>query len=107
MAIRTFADVPLNPLAAKSEPVKPEPTIKPVISNSGKIPPLAEKPVKDQSLKTDAQSGKRGRPATGTAKEPVTIRLDADLLAAIKATGPGWQTRLNDLIRTHFRPNQF
>ena len=40
-------------------------------------------------------------------KEPVYIRLDADLLAAIKATGPGWQTRLNDLLRTHFKPNQF
>jgi len=32
-------------------------------------------------------------------KVPTTIRFDADVLAALKATGPGWQTRLNAWLR--------
>ena len=41
-----------------------------------------------------------GRPRRrGPTKLPVTIRLDADVLAALKESGPGWQTRANDVIR--------
>ncbi|MBI3903849.1 MAG: BrnA antitoxin family protein [Nitrosomonadales bacterium] len=32
-------------------------------------------------------------------KVPTTIRFDPDVLAAMKATGRGWQTRVNDLLR--------
>ena len=32
-------------------------------------------------------------------KEPVTIRLDADVLAWLKARGKGYQTRINGLLR--------
>jgi len=32
-------------------------------------------------------------------KEKVTIRLDADVVAHFRATGPGWQTRLNAALR--------
>jgi uncharacterized protein (DUF4415 family) len=45
---------------------------------------------------------RRGRPAGSLAavtKEPVKIRLDPDVLAALRATGDGWQTRVNDLLR--------
>jgi len=39
----------------------------------------------------------------GAQKEPtkaqVAIRLDRDVLGALKATGRGWQTRVNDLLR--------
>ena len=35
----------------------------------------------------------------GERKISVTIRLDADLLDALRATGPGWQTRANDMLR--------
>lgn len=31
----------------------------------------------------------------------ITIRLDADLVKALKATGRGWQTRVNDVLRKH------
>ncbi len=34
-----------------------------------------------------------------TTKEAVKTRLDADLLAALRATGDGWQTRINDTLR--------
>lgn len=33
-------------------------------------------------------------------KEPVTLRLDADVIAWLKSAGPGYQTRINALLRT-------
>ncbi len=36
-------------------------------------------------------------------KVPTTIRFDADVLAAVKATGKGWQTRVNDAMREWVR----
>ena len=41
----------------------------------------------------------RGRPIAATTKEPVKLRLDADVLAALRASGDGWQTRINDTLR--------
>jgi len=29
----------------------------------------------------------------------VTLRLDSDALAAFRATGPGWQTRINETVK--------
>lgn len=43
---------------------------------------------------------RRGRPPQATPpKEPVSLRLDADVLAAYRATGEGWQTRINADLR--------
>jgi uncharacterized protein (DUF4415 family) len=41
----------------------------------------------------------RGRPKAAITKEPVKLRLDADVLAALRASGEGWQTRINDTLR--------
>lgn len=41
----------------------------------------------------------RGRPKSEAAKVAVKLRLDPDLLAALRATGAGWQTRVNDALR--------
>lgn len=40
-----------------------------------------------------------GRPRSANPKVPVSIRLDQDVLAKFKATGPGWQSRMNDVLR--------
>lgn len=32
-------------------------------------------------------------------KEPVKLLLDTDVLAALRASGEGWQTRVNDTLR--------
>ena len=45
----------------------------------------------------------RGRPKASTTTEPVKIRLDADVLAALRASGEGWQTRINDTLRASLR----
>lgn len=41
----------------------------------------------------------RGRPQGSGKKEQVTLRLDADILEQFRATGNGWQTRINDALR--------
>ncbi|RJG14552.1 BrnA antitoxin family protein [Massilia cavernae] len=47
-----------------------------------------------------AELGKRrGRPIGSGTKVSTTIRFDADVLEAFKATGAGWQTRMNDVLR--------
>lgn len=46
----------------------------------------------------EAYRRQRGRPA-GTEKESTTIRFDRDVLAAFRAGGPGWQTRMNAALR--------
>ncbi len=33
------------------------------------------------------------------AQEQISIRLDADLLALLRAAGPGWQSQINGLLR--------
>ena len=37
-----------------------------------------------------------GRPKVAEPKEPVTIRFDAAVARHLRASGKGWQTRLND-----------
>jgi len=45
----------------------------------------------------------RGRPRVERPKAALTMRVDADVLDAFKASGPGWQTRINALLRDAVR----
>lgn len=49
---------------------------------------------------------RRGRPAGSGTKEQVAIRLDHDVLAAFRAMGPGWQTRINAALGEWLRTQQ-
>lgn len=40
----------------------------------------------------------RGRPKVQTPKQRVSLRLDPKVIAAYKATGEGWQSRINDVL---------
>jgi uncharacterized protein (DUF4415 family) len=40
----------------------------------------------------------RGRPKSETPKERVSLRLDPNVVAGYKATGDGWQSRINDVL---------
>jgi uncharacterized protein (DUF4415 family) len=41
----------------------------------------------------------RGRPAQEVHKRQMTVRLDADIVEALKKDGAGWQTRMNAALR--------
>jgi uncharacterized protein (DUF4415 family) len=53
----------------------------------------------DLAASIDREIAKRGRPPLVRTKQPVTIRLDPDLVDHYKATGRGWQSRMNDDLR--------
>jgi uncharacterized protein (DUF4415 family) len=40
------------------------------------------------------------RPRSESPKVPVKMRLDGVVVEALRATGPGWQTRVNDLLKS-------
>jgi uncharacterized protein (DUF4415 family) len=48
---------------------------------------------------------RRGRPKADRPKVALTVRYDAEVVEAFKATGKGWQTRMNaalkEWLRTH------
>jgi uncharacterized protein (DUF4415 family) len=46
-----------------------------------------------------SRTRKIGRPRSENPKEPVNLRLDADVLAYFRATGHGWQSRINAALR--------
>jgi uncharacterized protein (DUF4415 family) len=39
-------------------------------------------------------------------KQPVTLRLDADVLTWFKSQGQGYQTRINKLLRSYMEAHQ-
>ena len=72
---------------------------------------LADKPDREidlteipeiRNIPSDAVIGKFYRPQ----KTTVTIRLDVDVLAWLKATGGGYQTRINAYLREMMQRNR-
>ena len=42
---------------------------------------------------------RRGRPKAATTKTMTSIRLDPELLAALRARGRGWQSEVNEVLK--------
>jgi uncharacterized protein (DUF4415 family) len=42
---------------------------------------------------------KGGRPRIENPKQAVKLRIDADVLARFRESGPGWQTRINGILK--------
>lgn len=47
----------------------------------------------------DAAPVQRGRPKAAVTKVSTTIRLDPDVLEKFRSEGPGWQSRINEVLR--------
>jgi len=56
------------------------------------------KPVSEHPLLAKAFPRSRG-PQKQPTKERITIRLDAELVETLRATGKGWQGRVNAILR--------
>ena len=63
------------------------------------IPELTDEMIDRADLYEGSRLIRRGRPSLESPKVAISIRFDADILAAFKATGDGWQTRMNDALR--------
>jgi len=47
----------------------------------------------------DSIKRSRGRPSVDTPKQQVSLRLSPDVLSKLKASGKGWQSRVDDILR--------
>jgi uncharacterized protein (DUF4415 family) len=56
-------------------------------------PEITEAWVREADLYEGDKLVRRGRPPVPTPKQPVTLRLDPQVLALWRASGKGWQTR--------------
>ncbi|QIM66790.1 hypothetical protein A4G16_05105 [Mannheimia granulomatis] len=54
-----------------------------------------------QSLVLQSQAKKRGRPLSQSKKVSVTIRYSSNVIDAFKATGKGWQSRMNKVLEDY------
>ena len=77
----------MNPNKGSTAPVWVAPDDAPDLSSREWAAKLAAAPVR------------RGRPPAPTRKVSTTIRLDADIVAAFRRQGEGWQTRVNAALR--------
>ena len=46
---------------------------------------------------------RRGRPLGSGSKTQVTLRLDVEVVQKFRASGDGWQTRINDALKSWVR----
>ena len=46
---------------------------------------------------------RRGRPLGSGSKTQVTLRLDVEVVEKFRASGDGWQTRINDALKSWVR----
>ncbi len=60
-----------------------------------------EMPKPLQQLVTQSALKKRGRPTNSNKKVSVTIRYSASVIEAFKATGKGWQSRMNQVLEEY------
>ena len=85
----------------KSGPIVPTVAEDKAITRAARHDPDA-KTLTEAEWKLAKPHARIGRPPKDDAKVPVKLRLDPDLLAVLKATGPGWQTRANRILRERF-----
>jgi uncharacterized protein (DUF4415 family) len=55
----------------------------------------------EQMAQMKPRGARIGRPPASVTKVATNIRYDRDVLDAFRATGDGWQTRINDALREY------
>ena len=58
-------------------------------------------PLSDQEWETVKPLIRLGRPTATITKERITIRLSRDILSQFRASGDGWQTRIDCALRQY------
>ncbi len=82
-------------------------TIVPTVAEDKAISAAARRdpdavPLTEAEWKAAKPLVRMGRPPKEAPKEAVKLRIDPDVLAVLRATGAGWQTRVNKILRERF-----
>lgn len=86
--------------ASRPDDVNPEWTAE-EIRRARPLLEVLPKEVVDAIKRSRGQRGPQREPT----KELISLRLDREVLEALRATGLGWQTRANDTLRAAFVTN--
>jgi len=63
------------------------------------VPELTDEWFEHADLYNGDKLVRRGRPKAAATKQSVTIRYDAEVVEYFRATGPGWQSRINTALK--------
>jgi uncharacterized protein (DUF4415 family) len=81
---------------------------KPLIDEEGEVRELSQDDIKQFKPSSEVLPSehfktltKRGRPRKAQPKISTIVRLDPEVLEYFRATGKGWQTHLNEVLREH------
>ena len=69
-------------------------------------PELTDEWFEEADLMIGDKVVRRGRPKSEAPKRLVTLRLDPDVLDRFRASGPGWQTRINAALRSWLKTHK-
>jgi uncharacterized protein (DUF4415 family) len=86
----------------------------PLVDEHGEVRELTAEDFKDFRPSSDfpelVEAFERARGQRGPQKAPVKdrvgLRLDHDVVEHFRATGRGWQSRINDILAEHIKRNQ-
>ena len=62
-------------------------------------PEITKAWVREADLMHGEKLIRRGRPKLDNAKQLLSLRLPPDVIASWKASGPGWQTRMAEVLK--------
>jgi uncharacterized protein (DUF4415 family) len=65
------------------------------------IPELTDEFFENAEFRVGDRVVRRGRPPLDAPKRLVSLRLDQDVIDRFRATGRGWQSRINAVLRDH------
>lgn len=64
-------------------------------------PEITESWIAEADLRRGPKIVRRGRPKLDNPKRLLSIRLSPEVISTWRATGPGWQTRMAEVLEKH------
>jgi uncharacterized protein (DUF4415 family) len=74
-----------------------------ISSNRDEAPEITDSWIAEANLRRGEKLLRRGRPKLENAKQLLSLRLSPTVIASWRSTGPGWQTRMAELLEKHSR----
>jgi uncharacterized protein (DUF4415 family) len=67
-------------------------------SSRDEAPEITDSWIEEADLRRGRKLIRRGRPKLANPKRLLSLRLPPEVIASWKATGPGWQTRMAEVL---------
>jgi uncharacterized protein (DUF4415 family) len=69
-------------------------------SSKDEAPEITDSWIEEADLRRGPKLVRRGRPRLENPKQLLSLRLPPQVIASWKATGPGWQTRMAEVLES-------